>query len=526
MSSERSYWGWGYAGHDITAKALRNTIHFMCQALGVRPEKIQAPKPISDIRLRPPRFSLPTPLHALCTDDTLARCSHSYGKSYNDIIRGLRGEYPNPPDYVAFPTTEEDLQALMQFAEAHRVALIPFGGGTSVVGGVEPVISPHYTGCISVDLRAFNKLLEVDKRSRCARFQAGIYGPALEAALKPHGLTLRHFPQSFEFSTLGGWIATRAGGHYATLYTHIDDLVESVRLVTPQGAAETRRLPGSGAGPSEERFILGSEGTMGFITEAWVKLQALPAFKQTVTVQFKHYADGVNAVRLLSQSGLHPSNCRLVDQMESFGMGLGSGAGAVLILGFESSCVRVDDKMQQALALIEEQGGELLNQSDDTASDNADTWKESFLQAPYMRDEFAQMGIIAETFETAITWDKFDAFHQRMMGEVRECILKTCGAGMITCRFTHVYPDGPAPYFTVIARTALGKELDHWQAIKDTASRIIIEMGATITHHHAVGRDHMPYYAAQRSTFFHGVLKGAKQQIDPEMILNPGVLLD
>jgi alkyldihydroxyacetonephosphate synthase len=210
-------------------------------------------------------------------------------------------------------------------------------------------------------------------------------------------------------------------------------------------------------------------------------------------------------------------------------MGLGTGAGAVLILGFESGCHPVDDLISKALSVIQGCGGRILENADTLAiaggSDNAEAWKQSFLQAPYLRDHFAQRGILAETFETAITWDRFPAFHQRLTEAVQAKVLQTCGAGIVTCRFTHVYPDGPAPYFTVIAKTAPGREIEHWQAIKKTASQIIIDMGATITHHHAVGKDHMPYYQQQRSPFFKSVLAAAKAQIDPKGVLNPGVLL-
>jgi alkyldihydroxyacetonephosphate synthase len=288
---------------------------------------------------------------------------------------------------------------------------------------------------------------------------------------------------------------------------------------------ETRRLPASGAGPSEERLILGSEGIFGFITQAWVRLQKNPRFKQTRTFEFSDYAAGVEASRLLSQSGLNPSNCRLVDRVEAYAMGLGTGAGPVLILGFESSCHPVEDLIDKALVLIDGCAGTLLDGTGSDGSDSAEAWKQSFLQAPYLRDHFAQRGIVAETFETAITWDRFHAFHQRLTEAVQAEITRTCGAGFVTCRFTHVYPDGPAPYFTVVARTEPGKELDHWRTIKQTASRIIVDMGATITHHHAVGKDHVPYYRQQCSPFFRTVLSAAKERIDPQGIFNPGVLL-
>ena len=525
MSTQRKYWGWGYEDHKIDAKALKKTISFLCQALNVENKIAQHPLPIEEIELREPRFQLNNTISMICSHDRYDRLSHTYGKSTSDIVKGLRGEFPNPPDYVAFPKSESNLQKLITFAEENKLSLIPYGGGSSVVGGVEPTKSTRYKGTISVDMKHFDQLLEVDETSRCARFQAGVYGPALDAALKPYNLTLRHFPQSYEFSTLGGWIATRAGGHYATLYTHIDDLLESVRIVTPKGISETRRLPGSGAGPSEERIVLGSEGIFGFITEAWVRLQDTPKYKTTTTLLFKKYEDAVNATRKIAQSGLFPSNCRLVDPLESFSMGLGDGNSSVLLLGFESASCPVNDKLNQAISLCDEFNPKQIQDKDQQTSEDANSWKQSFLQAPYLRDELLQMHILAETFETAITWDKFDAFNKRIKSEVQKCILDTCGSGFITCRFTHVYPDGPAPYYTVVAKTEAGKEIEQWQKIKDVASNIIIEMGATITHHHAVGKDHRPYYEQQRSPFLTNILTASKDRLDPKCILNPGVLI-
>ncbi len=527
MTKTRKYWGWGYEGKQISSPTLSKTIQFLCQSLGVGSEKIKRPLALDEIAVRAPRIEVNEQLAGLCSYSKFDRLSHSYGKSYNDVIRGLYGVFPNPPDYVAFPETEDQLLALMDYADQQRVALVPYGGGTSVVGGVEPTKGQHYRGCISVDMRRFNRLLEIDPISLCARFQAGVYGPDLETQLKPHGFTLRHFPQSFEFSTLGGWIATRAGGHYATLYTHIDDLVESVRMVTPKGKSETRRLPASGAGPSEERLILGSEGIFGFITEAWLRIQDVPKYKRSVAIRFKRYGQAVNATRVIAQAGLYPSNCRLVDPFEAFAMGLGNGSHSVLLLAFESAQVAVDEKLNSAMEIAREFGGEWRkekSQANETEMD-VETWKASFIEAPYLRDELAQLGILAETFETAITWDKFDTFHKKMMNELRTTIIEQCGKGMLTCRFTHVYPDGPAPYFTVVAKVELGRELEQWAAIKAKANQIIYESGATITHHHAVGKDHRDTYQKQLSPFMSQALSAIKSDLDPSHVLNPGVLI-
>ena len=399
-----------------------------------------------------------------------------------------------------------------------------------MVGGVEPNVGDAYAGAVSIDLRNLDRVLEVDAVSRAALIQAGASGPVLEDQLREHELTLRHFPQSFQFSTLGGWIATRAGGHFATLYTHIDDLVESVRTVTPTGVMESRRLPGSGAGPSPDRLVIGSEGILGVITQAWVRLQSRPRFKRSVGVRFPTFAAGAEAVRALAQSGLHPSNCRLLDGAEAAltGAARGDAAGdALLIVGFESADHPVDAWMDRALELVADHGGATGSERGGGEGEDAvGAWREAFLRAPYIRDAFVAAGILSETFETAVTWDRFDEFHASVMAAAGGAIREICGAGTLTCRFTHVYPDGPAPYFTILAPVRRGSELGQWGEIKAAASEAVLAGGGTITHHHAVGRDHRPWYDRQRPDRFASALAAAKKELDPDGLLNPGVLID
>src|SRR5262249_31943226 len=279
----------------------------------------------------------PARLVSRCSTTAFDRAAHTYGKSFRDVVRGFRREYPNPPDVVAFPRDEAEIFALLEWCATEHIAAVPYGGAASRGGGGEPPSDDPHRGAVSIDLQHLDGVLEIDRASRAARIQAGILGPALEERLRPHGLTLRHFPQSFEFSSLGGWIATRSGGHFATLYTHIDDFVESLRVVTPAGIVASRRLPGSGAGPSPDRLFLGSEGILGVITEAWVRLQDRPRLRASAAVRFGDFAAGAAAVRALSQTGLYPSNCRLLDPGEALVAGAGSGAEAVLVLGFESA---------------------------------------------------------------------------------------------------------------------------------------------------------------------------------------------
>jgi alkyldihydroxyacetonephosphate synthase len=356
----------------------------------------------------------------------------------------------------------------------------------------------------------------------------------LEEQLREHGLTLRHFPQSFEYSTLGGWIATRAGGHFATLETHIDDLVESLRAITPRGSWESRRLPGSGAGPSPDRLLIGSEGILGVIADAWVRVRPRPQFKASAGVTFDDFSRAAEAIRAIAQSGLHPANCRLLDASEAELTGAGDGSAHLLILGFESADHPVDHWMDLALAAAREHGGnpgEVRTSGD--GDDAVGAWRGAFLLAPYLRDTFVACGVLSETFETAITWDRFEEFQATVMEATRRAVAEVSGvsaegpgAPRVSCRLTHVYPDGAAPYFTVLAPAIRGGEVEQWDEIKAAVSEALIDGGGTITHHHAVGRDHRPWYDRQRPTPFAAALRAAKAELDPAAMLNPGVLID
>jgi alkyldihydroxyacetonephosphate synthase len=391
---------------------------------------------------------------------------------------------------------------------------------------------------VSIDLTRLDRVLEIDATSRAARIQAGALGPVLEDQLRPHGYTLRHFPQSFEFSTLGGWLATRSGGHYASVYTHIDDLVESMRVVTPTGVSESRRLPGSGAGPSPDRLFLGSEGSLGIITEAWMRIQDRPVHKASCGARFTDYQRGVDAVRALSQAALFPTNCRLLDAVEAANSAGVTDGTSLLVLGFESADHPVDAWIERAAEIVRDHGGEIpdgitTSTTADASGGDAEAgrsgavgaWRNAFLRAPYTRDALVRMGLIVETFETACTWDRFPELHANVTEAVTSAVTEICGVGMLSCRFTHVYPDGPAPYFSVFAPGRSGSELSMWAEIKAAASEALLANGATITHHHAVGRDHQPYYERQRPALVGRALHAVKRELDPAGILNPGVIV-
>ncbi len=496
-------------------------------------EGVEDPVALESLALPEPRIVPPASLAQISRGDVHSRASHALGKSYVDVVHGFRGQFAHVPDFVVHPLVESDLERVLEWCSAQRVAAIPFGGGTSVVGGVSPDVGPLYNGAISVDMGAFDRVLEVDRVSRSARIQGGALGPSLESQLAEHGLTLRHFPQSFEYSTLGGWIATRAAGHFATVWTHIEDMVESVRAITPAGAWESRRLPGSGAGVSPDRMLAGSEGILGVITEAWMRVQPRPTHRSSRGVRFDRFSAGAQCVRAISQSGLHPANCRLLDPGEAALTLAGDGSHALLVLGFESHEHPVEEAMARTLEIcaehggVAEDGGRVAGGGAESGGGGVSAWRDAFLGAPYLRDMLVAVGVLAETFETAITWERFDAFHAGLKAAAEQSVREVCGeGGRVFCRFTHIYPDGPAPYFTVLAPARRGQEVEQWGAIKRAVSDAIIELGGTITHHHAVGRDHRPWYDRQRPELFAMALRGAKAAVDPAAVMNPGVLVD
>ncbi|HEY4997024.1 MAG TPA: FAD-binding oxidoreductase [Solirubrobacteraceae bacterium] len=521
----RKHWGWGYEDQQPTAAQLQAGVSTLAGQLGMTLGEVEEPVALEQLELAAPRIEPPSSLAQISFSDTHARASHALGKSYADVVRGFRGHFEHPPDFVLRPREELELEQALEWCGAERVAVIPYGGGTSVVGGVTPDVAASYNGVISLDLGAFDRVLEVDEVSRSARIQAGTFGPALESQLGELGMTLRHFPQSFEFSTLGGWIATRAAGHFATLWTHIEDLLESARAITPAGVWESRRLPGSGAGVSPDRMLVGSEGTLGVITEAWVRVQPRPSHRSARGVHFKSFLAGAECVRAISQAGLYPSNCRLLDPGEAGLTMAADGSHALLVLGFESTDHPVEEPMRRALGLCEEHGGTPTEARSD-GGEAVSSWREAFLGAPYVRDMLVAVGVLGETFETAITWERFEAFHAQVKAAAEEAVREACGEGRVFCRFTHVYPDGPAPYFTVLAPARRGAEVEQWWTVKRAVSDAIIAAGGTITHHHAVGRDHRPWYDRQRPEPFARALAGAKAAIDTNAIMNPGVLID
>ena len=529
-AKRRSFWSYGLESEEPTDQERREFAKSTSERLGVNIEPPPIPT-LDSLELRAPRVRPPGAIESFCTTDTHERAVHTYGSHGMELLRALHGDFPEPPDFVAFPGNEDELERVLAWCSDHGHVAIPYGGGSSVVGGVSP--QPEHDSAVSIDLARLDRVLEIDETSRAARIQAGVWGPALEDQLRPNGFTLRHFPQSFVMSSLGGWIATRSGGNYATNHTHIDDFVESVRMLSPSGWWESRRLPGSGAGPSPDRLVIGSEGILGIISEAWMRIQVRPEYRATAGVTFPSWRSGYEAARHIVQAKLWPANLRLLDPEEASRAGL-DGTRSLLIIGFESAELPQEDFIRRAVEIARRCEGHIPDEeiviSDGSGEPTGrggavGAWRNAFINVG--GGALASgLGLLGDTFETSITWDRWPDFDAQVREAVNKALLEVCGGGSLSCRFTHVYTDGPAPYYTFSARGKQGGEFEQWSAIKKAASDAIGQAGGTITHHHAVGRMHRPQYDQQRPDLFADALRAAKRELDPNAVLNPGVLID
>jgi alkyldihydroxyacetonephosphate synthase len=521
----RSIWMNGLEDEEPAPEERAEQAQRLAERIGAAVELPPIP-PLDELQMRPPRITPPDNFAEFCFTDTYERALHSKG----DRLEEIRGIFANPPDIVAHPRSEAELEAILTWCSDKGYVAIPYGGGSSVVDGVTP--PEGYDAVVTIDMDQFDRVLEIDETSRAARIQAGVYGPALEDQLRPHGYTLRHFPQSFTMSTLGGWIATRSGGHYATNHTHIDEFVESARMLTPAGWWEARRLPGGGAGPDPNRLVIGSEGILGIITEAWMRIQARPRFRATAGVTFPTWEAGYEAARRIVQAKLWPANLRLLDPELARESAEMDGTRSLLIVGFESAETPQDWPIRQAVAIARDAGGEIDDEDILISGSGEPTgrggavgaWRDAFI--PRGGAVSPGIGFVSGTFETSITWDRWPAFDAYVREEAMRALKDICGGGTLNCRFTHVYTDGPAPYYTFAGLYKPGLTRKDWMALKTAASDAIMKMGGTITHHHAVGRQHRPWYDQERPEPFAIALRAAKQALDPNGLLNPGVLID
>ncbi len=464
------------------------------------------------------------------------RLRHAVGRGYVDLARLRSGHLADAPDAVVVPGDAAAAGRLIDACAGHGVAVVPFGGGTSVVGGVEPLRGSHEV-VISLDLSALREVV-VDETSLTARLGAGLRGPEAEAALAAQGLTLGHFPQSFEYATIGGFAATRSAGQASSGYGRFDSLVSSVRLLSPAGNLSTLETPHSAAGPALREVVIGSEGTLGVIPDVTVRVRPAPAQRRYEAWMAPSFEAGTEIVRALAQGPGLPTMIRVSDEEETVGSLALSGprgaagkafgaylrarrrtAGSLMIVGYEGDEETLTRRRALTVRALRGGGAVYLGRA------AGRSWEHGRYGGPYQRDLLMGMGAMVETLETSHTWTRLGELH-RAVGKAIAGALEGQGTpGLVFCHLSHAYPDGASLYFTFIARARRGAEVEQWEAVKKAASEAIVANGATITHHHAVGRDHVPYMAAEVGETGLEVLRAVKERLDPTGIMNPGKLL-
>ena len=535
------WWGWGDpARHDALPAAA---VEALRSQLGVDVGAETSAVPLEQVRLPDPGLRKGTRrrLGAIVgqgavRDDRLTRVTHAAGKSYPDLVRMRAGDADNAPDAVVYPADAEDVRAVLRVCAEDEVAVIPFGGGTSVVGGVEPLRN-GFGAAVSLDLGRLTTSV-VDKHSLTAVLGAGLRGPATEAGLAAEGVTLGHFPQSFEYATVGGWVATRSAGQASTGYGSIEKLVSGLRCVAPAGEFDLQPMPATAAGPGMRQLLVGSEGLLGVITEATLRVRPVPEVRRYEGWMFRGFEEGAEAFRALEQRHVVPDIARLSDEHETrLSMTLsddgsltrrigrrymgarGYSGGCVAIVGFEGERSDVNARRARAAAILRRAGGLSLGSSPGRA------WERQRYAGPYLRDALLDRGVMAETLETATTWSRLMELYGAVAASIRDALSDRGTPGLVMCHISHLYPDGASLYYTFIAPQEAGKELKQWHAVKTAACDAIVDHGGTITHHHAIGRDHTPWMSREIGSTGVEVLRAAKDELDPAGILNPGKVL-
>ena len=550
------WWGWGTLDKTYPLDNRLAFWPFVRQELGLTGQESCPVPDVTSIALRPPRLTLSdlatleqiVGVEGVSTEHE-ARLTHALGKSYRDLVRLRLGQVTNPPDAVVWPQEEAQVVSILQWAAEQRIAVVPFGGGSSVTGGVEALERPGQRGVLSLDLARMNSLLALDPLSRTATVQAGILGPDLERALNGQGFALGHFPQSFEFSALGGWIATRSAGQSSTGYGKIEDMVVSLRVVAPAGIVETRVVPASAAGPELKELLIGSEGVFGVITKAVLKVRPLPAVRDYRGLLFRSFSDGLAAIREMLQSGLAPAVVRLSDNdetrsslalrepptgrgellKEAVGLrllarrGYSLETGCLMILGRELSRGTEVNSPQHPfspapLHICRAHGAFELGHG------AGRSWLRERFALPYLRDVLLDHGVMTDTLETATTWDKLETLHASLKAAIASAIEAGGVRPWVMAHVSHCYAQGASLYFTFLAKQTPGREIEQWLAIKKAATDCIMQNGGTLSHHHGVGYEHAPWLEAEDTAPGVAALRAVKRALDPPGIMNPGKL--
>jgi alkyldihydroxyacetonephosphate synthase len=526
---EMRWWGWG---EREDAPAVGEAAAGMLkQALGL-PDERPGRASLDDVRMPDP--ALPDETAARIASvvgadnvltDRLSRVRHALGRSYPDLVRLRAGDGSSAPDAVVRPGSRDEVARVLDACDAAGVAVVPFGGGTSVVGGVEPV-RQGLAAAISLDLGRMDFLQDVDQRSLTAVMGPGLTGPDAEGRLGELGLTLGHFPQSFEFATIGGYVATRSAGQASTGYGRFDEQVLGLRCATPAGEVVAQPWPASAAGPALRELLVGSEGILGVITEVTLAVRRRPAARRYEGWWFRSFAAGAEGFRLLEQEDAGPDVARLSDEAETLVTSAGSAhggwrpeGGSLAVVGWEGTAEDVERRVERTRGVLEGAGGSALG------PEAGEAWLRNRYDGPYLRDELMDRGVLVETLETATSWSNLSALY-RGVGEALRGTLEARGTpALVTCHVSHLYRSGASLYFTFLARQERGAELEQWRAAKSAATDAIVAARGTITHHHAVGRDHAAWMPAEVGPLGVEVLRAAKDRLDPRGIMNPGKLL-
>ncbi|UNS95261.1 FAD-binding oxidoreductase [Streptomyces tubbatahanensis] len=519
---------WNAWGDPAHARQLEDSQRqLLVDTLGV---SAAAPPRVERSALRLPPSALPEPARAALTSvvgeehlrtDDAARILHLGGKSTPDLLRRREGDARHAPDAVVTPGSHEQVQALVEICAEHGVAVVPFGGGTSVVGGVEPAREGH-PALISLDLRRLDALVELDEQSGTATLQAGLRTPEAEELLGAEGYTLGHFPQSFEFATIGGYAATRSAGQSSAGYGRFDAMVTALRVATPRGTLDLGRAPATAAGPDLRQLFLGSEGTLGVLTEVTVRVRRAPVERRDEAWSFPSFADGTAAVRALAQRGLLPTAIRVSDETETFVNAVIAGSaapeGCLSVVSHEGDPDDVARRSEAARKVLAAHDGSRLD--DEVAA----AWRRSRFSGPYLRDALLDTGVLTETLETATSWAGLAALRETVTATLTAHLTTATSTPVVFCHLSHAYPSGGSLYFTVAADA--GEEpRSRWQAAKRAAGDAIAAAGGSITHHHAVGQDHRPWMEAEVGPLGVEVLAAVKRTLDPAGIMNPGKLI-
>jgi len=535
------WWGWGDGAHPRALPA--HALEFLRKTVGVAPRP-RPPVSLGAVHLARSVLSDQTAaaLREIVgaegmRDDHSERVLHAAGKGYPDLVRLRAGRPEGAPDAVVRPASQEQVRAVLDQCARLSVAVVPWGGGTSVVGGVAP-LRGEQAAVIALDMGSMSRVLELDRQSRIVTVQAGIRAPALERALAGSGFTLGHFPQSYEYVSLGGCAATRSAGQASSGYGRIEQMVLGLRFAAPAGDFELAAVPASAAGPELRRLLVGSEGTLGVIDELTLRVRPAPRERVYEGVFFADFAAGVETLRELAQQRACPDVARLSDEAETRmslalagGGGVkgrlgrayiglrGYGEGCLAILGFEGEAQEVAARRKRVLELARRGGGLAVGRSPGEA------WRKGRFSAPYLRDELLTHGVMVETLETATRWSNLRTLHGNLSKAIADALSAEGTPGLVMCHVSHLYETGASLYFTFIARQREGAELEQWDRVKRAASEAIVQGGGTITHHHAVGRDHAPWLRNEVGREGIAALRALKAELDPSGIMNPGKLL-